>query len=212
MKDYSLNFDDSKEFILSYKLEYGKIVIKLASGELYSIPYSKDNENKVISKMEKQARYAEPKLFNEKDKISAITELVVLPMAIVNFINYGGWFFVVLLVIVAIAAIEYPVKIIINEIKKRDIKKLKFFLEHKEELNANIEKSENIKLGVSKKTIKQIELQKSKNNQPFNINNIDNYSYSDLKILSDNIKRVSSFGFDEEKVPVLKKTLNNNKK
>ena len=57
-----------------------------------------------------------------------------------------------------------------------------------EELNENIEKSEkseNIKLGVSKKAIKQIELQKSKNKQPFNINNIDNYSLSDLKALRD---------------------------
>jgi hypothetical protein len=53
-------------------------------------------------------------------------------------------------------------------------------------------------LGVSKKAIKQIELQKSKNKQPFNINNIDNYSLSDLKALRENIKRISTFGFNEE--------------
>ena len=53
-------------------------------------------------------------------------------------------------------------------------------------------------MGVSKKAIKQIELQKSKNKQPFNINNIDNYSLSDLKALRENIKRISTFGFNEE--------------
>ena len=83
-------------------------------------------------------------------------------------------------------------------------------------------KSENIKLGVSKKAIKQIELQKSKNEQPFNINNIDNYSLSDLKALRENIKRISTFGFNEEetiledtiekKGPVLKMTLDNKRK
>ena len=69
---------------------------------------------------------------------------------------------------------------------------------------------------------KQIELQKSKNKQPFNINNIDNYSLSDLKALRENIKRISTFGFNEEetiledtieeKGPVLKKTLDNKRK
>ena len=57
MKDYSLNYDDSKKFILSYKTENGIIVAKLASGELYTVPYSEENENKIISRMEEQARY-----------------------------------------------------------------------------------------------------------------------------------------------------------
>lgn len=30
------------------------------------------------------------------------------------------------------------------------------------------------------------------------VNNIDNYSLKDLKILKENIERISSFGFDEE--------------
>ena len=54
--------------------------------------------------------------------------------------------------------------------------------------------------------IKQIELQKSENKQPFNINNIDNYSLRDLKTLRDNIERISSFGFDEEET-VLEDTI-----
>ena len=71
-------------------------------------------------------------------------------------------FYGMFLAIIVEGAIYYPAKTIINAIKKRDIKKLNYFLDHKEELNENIEKSEkseNIKLGVSKKAIKQIELQ-----------------------------------------------------
>ena len=52
MKDYSLNYDDSKKFILSYKIENGKIVAKLASGESCTVPYSEENENKIIFRME----------------------------------------------------------------------------------------------------------------------------------------------------------------
>ena len=221
MKNYSLNYDDSKSFILSYKIENGKIVAKLASGELYTVPYSEENENKIISRMEKQARYAEPKPLNTPDKILAISQPLVLPIAIMNFIHNGGWFYGIMLAIIVEGAIYYPAKAIINAIKKRDIKKLNYFLDNKEELNKSIEKSENMKLGISKKAVKEIELQRSKNKQPFNINNIDNYSLSDLKALRENIERISTFGFNEEepiledtieeKGPVLKKTLDSKK-
>ena len=138
-----------------------------------------------------------------------------------NFINNGGWFYGIMLAIIVEGAIYYPAKAIINVIKKRDIKKLNYFLDNKEELNKSIEKSENMKLGISKKAVKEIELQRSKNKQPFNINNIDNYSLSDLKALRENIERISTFGFNEEepilgntieeKGPVLKKTLDSKK-
>lgn len=222
MKDYSLNYDDSKKFILSYKIENEKIVAKLASGELYTVPYSEENENKIISRMEEQARYAQPKPLQTLDKILAISQPLVLPIAIMNFVNNGGWLYSIMLAIIAEGAIYYPAKAIINAIKKRDIKKLNYFLDNKEELNESIEKSENMKLGVSKKAVKEIELQRSENKQPFNINNIDNYSLSDLKALRENIERISTFGFNEEepileytieeKGPVLKNTLDSKRK
>lgn len=222
MKDYSLNYDDSKKFILSYKIENEKIVAKLASGELYTVPYSEENENKIISRMEEQARYAQPKPLQTLDKILAISQPLVLPIAIMNFVNNGGWLYGIMLAIIVEGAIYYPAKAIINAIKKRDIKKLNYFLDNKEELNESIEKSENMKLGVSKKAVKEIELQRSENKQPFNINNIDNYSLSDLKALRENIERISTFGFNEEepileytieeKGPVLKKTLDSKRK
>lgn len=221
MKDYSLNYDDSKKFILSYKIENGKIVAKLASGELYTVPYSEENENKIISRMEKQARYAQPKTLKTPEKILAISQPLFLPMAIINFVNNGGWFYGILLAVIAVGAVGYPAKGIINAIKKRDIKKLNYFLDNKEELNESVEKSENMKLGVSKKAVKEIELQRSENKQPFNINNIDNYSLSDLKALRENIERISTFGFNEEPIledtieekgQVLKKTLDSKRK
>ncbi len=206
MLDYSLNYDDSKKFILFYKIENGKIVAKLASGELYTVPYSEENENKIISRMEEQARYAQPYPLEADDKILAISQPLVLPMAIMNFINNPGWFFGIVLAIIAEGAIHYPAKALINAIEKRDIKKLNYFLDNKEKLNESIVKSENMKLGVSKKAVKEIELQRSKNKQPFTINNIDNYSLSDLRALKENIERISTFGFNEGE-PILEDTI-----
>ncbi len=66
-------------------------------------------------------------------------------------------------------------------------------------------------LNVRKKTVEQINIQNTIKKPPLNINNIDNYSLSDLKTLKENLERISSFGFNEdekikEKGPVLKKT------
>ena len=198
MKDYSLNSNDSKEFILSYKIENGKIIAKLANKRLYTIPYSKENESIIISKMENQARNAKIKPLSKYD-VEALKILpVILSMTIVNFIVQGGVFFALFLAIVAGGTIYYPTKVIIHEMKKRDIKRLNYFLDHKEELNEGFEKSKNVKFDVSKKAVKEMKLQKSQNKQPFNINNIDNYSLNDLKTLRQNIERISLFGLSEE--------------
>lgn len=221
MKNYSLNYDEAKKFILSYKIDNGKIIAKLASGELYVIPYSEKNEKEVISIMEKQAKCAKLKPFKNSDKILTILNPLILPLSIIIFLDKGGIYYGILLACMIESTIYYLTKATINAIKKRDIKKLNYFLEHKEELNESIEKSQNMKLSISKRAFKEIEVQKSENKQPFTINNIDNYSLKDLKKLKENIERISSFGFDEEeyaledtveeKGTVLKKTLGDKK-
>ena len=94
MKDYSLNDDERKQYILSYKIEDEKIIAKLASRESYIIPYTKENEQLVIAKMEKQARKAKVKPLSLTEKILAVSQPLILPVAIFNFISNGGWFLV----------------------------------------------------------------------------------------------------------------------
>lgn len=221
MKNYSLNYDEAKKFILSYKIDNGKIIAKLASGELYVIPYSEKNEKEVISIMEKQAKCAKLKPFTLVDNYLIIYSSLLLLLSIMCFLDKGGIVYGITLACTVASTIHYSLKTIKNAIKKRDIKKLNYFLEHKEELNESIEKSQNMKLSISKRAFKEIEVQKSENKQPFTINNIDNYSLKDLKKLKENIERISSFGFDEEesvledtmkeKGTVLKKTLGDKK-
>lgn len=223
MKDYSTNSYDQKKYILSYKIENGKIVAKLASGELYTIPYNEENEQAVISKMEMQARNATTKPLQVMDKVLSITQPLILPIAIANFINNVGWFYGIILAVILGGAIVHPAKRIINAIKERDIRKLNYFLDNQQELNDNVDKSENMLLNVSKKAVEQIKSEQSHERKPFSINNIDNYSLKDLRTLKENIERISSFGFNEEESilensskepqgPVLKKTLDQKKK
>ena len=202
MKDYSLDLDDSKRFILSYKVENGKIITKLASGELLSFQYSKKKENRIITRMENQAKSARLEPMRMSEKILTIFHSMVLPIAIVNFASNAGWLNGLILFVVAENAIFHQIKAINHTIKKRELEKLNYFLEHKEEINQTIELSESKRPGVSKKAGKQVDLQKSENKQPLNINNIDNYSLRDLKMLREGIKRLSLHGFNEE-VPQL---------
>lgn len=221
MKDYSLNIFEQKRYILSYQIKKGKIIAKLASGEIYTIPYTEKNEQLVISKMEKQAKQAHVKPILTIDKVLSITQPAILPLAISIFINNGGWLYGIVLAVVAIGAVKYPTQRIIHAIKERDIKKMNYFLEHKQELNDNFVDSKNMLLGVSKKAANEIKLQQEtsdKSDKIFNINSIDNYSLNDLKMLRENLRRISSFGFDEkneilsnssqeEQGPILKKTM-----
>lgn len=208
MKDYSLNYNDSKKYILSYKIENDRIIEKLSNKESYDMPYSAENEATIISMMEHQARCAQLKPLGTSDKIYAILDPILLPFAIMNFVNNGGLFRALVLGVIATGTIIHPVIAITYMVKKRYIKKLNYFLDNKEELNEGIKKNPNLELGISKKAANEIELRISKNKQPFDINNIDTYSLSDLRTLKDNIERFSSLGFDEEE-PVLEDTIGN---
>ena len=219
MKDYSVNSDEQKKYILSYKVEAGKIVAKLASGGLYTIPYSEENEQAIILRMEKQARSAEitPISFG----FFTLVLYFSIPVLVLLIIAYGGWVRFTASSFSVICGLYYSKKIISNRIRNMDIAKLKLFLDNQQELNDNIGKNENVLLNVRKKAINQIKSEQSKGERIFNINNIDNYSLKDLKTLKENIERIASFGFNEEDMskdfsedsgPVLKKTLDSMRK
>ena len=202
MKDYSLDKAEKKTYILSYKINDGKIIAKLASGESYTIPYTEENEKSVISKMEKQALKA-------KDKSKDNVAYKIFPISIVLCGTYciftTGPAFICLSIITAISTAIYARKKIINIIQKRDIRKLECFLNYKDKINETIEHNENMLLNVRKKTINQIKKQQDIHKEPLNINNIDNYSLNDLITLKENLERIYSFGFNENENMIEKK-------
>lgn len=127
MKDYLLNCDDSRRDILSYKIKNGEIVAKLASGELYTIPYSDENENTIISRMEEQARKSQITPLKKTEKIfPLLLPFIIFPLSVINFLNYGGWFFATVLTTVSVTTIIYPMKTILKVINNKELKKMKY--------------------------------------------------------------------------------------
>lgn len=206
MKYYYLNSYDRKDFILSYKIENKDIVIKFANEEIKSIPYSEVNENMVISKMEEQVRSATLlKWTSPNDLLNAIAHPLLLPVAIHNCINFNNYFFDIILGIIAVNAVYYPAKLIKTVL---DIKKLNYFLNNKSKLNEVVKLIDNTELEFDKEENKQQEMQKDKNKEIFNVNNIDNYSLSDLKRIKKAIDMIYSVYEDKQ---IISKDINKQK-
>ncbi len=204
MKDYSLNPEERKQFITSYRIKNNEIIVKLASGENYVIPYNEQNEKKVLSRMEKQAENTtdiKNKLSksNGKSRVfllwsAALFTFLFLPAILLgqaSVITYLG------VSVTLLNIVLYSYDLIFNKLKQRDIAKQKYFLEHRQELNDNVNNNKNMLLGLSKKAKKQIE-QAPVERPVFDINTIDSYSLRDLKTLRDNIQRELAFGFNQE--------------
>ena len=54
MKDYSLNEEERKNFILNYTKEEETITVNFADGSNYTIPNTENNEDKLEGKMIEQ--------------------------------------------------------------------------------------------------------------------------------------------------------------
>ena len=193
MKDYTLDKLAQEKFIKNYKVKNDKIIINLASKEKYVIPYTKENEEKVLTKMEEQVNNARIK-----------------PIGIINKflvgVSYGALALALYLSIVETAILYFVVafglssfftyQLVSNQVKVKDLEKQRFFLDNRKLINDNIKKSPNMTLGLDKKIVTQIE--RSDEQNIFDINLIDSYSLSDLKKLKRNILRFEEFSFDEE--------------
>ena len=193
MKDYTLDKLAQEKFIKNYKVKNDKIIINLASKEKYVIPYTKENEEKVLTKMEEQVNNARIK-----------------PIGIINKflvgVSYGALALALYLSIVETAILYFVVafglssfftyQLVSNQVKVKDLEKQRFFLDNRKLINDNIKKSPNMTLGLDKKIVTQIE--RSDEQKIFDINLIDSYSLDDLKKLKRNILRFEEFSFDEE--------------
>ena len=68
MYDYSENENSRKKFILNYKKNGNQLIVKFANGVRITMPYTKDNEEKLLKKMEDQVKNY-PKLIKKYKNI-----------------------------------------------------------------------------------------------------------------------------------------------
>ncbi len=192
MKDYTIDKLEKEKFIKNYKIKGDKIIINLASKEKYVIPYTKENEEKILAKMEEQVNNAKIKPLGLVSKVSAILAYIALFLGISLSIISGGMIYTILTLILAI---YFSSQLYFHQAKLKDLEKQKFFLDNQKMFNDNIQKSSNMTLGLARKTVNKIAQVADKD--VFDINVIDSYSLEELKKIRRNILRFQEFNFDE---------------
>ena len=204
MKDYSLNLEERKDFILGYDItEEGMINIKFANGVLWPIPYNKENEKKVLEKMEKQlvnSSVIEKKLKDKLHMFSSISGALfgftLFPFACIpDGLNIQ--------LVISIASIAFVSSIIpgIFAIKTnnklKDLRKNVKFLGMEEKLNKAVRNNENTLVNVSKKT-KNVVADFPEDRDVFDVNSFNYVPFKDLEQIMENVARNERFGFDYE--------------
>ncbi len=201
MKNYTLNYKDSKKFILNYTIQKDKIIIHYASGGKQTIPYTKENEQKVLEIMENQARGAwvgntfgilkERGIKFKKGIIADVSFLLTL-----LFLGNIFTFSILINVCLAFGIFGFSIHLynLVNTKRiQKDIEKNKLYLTSKEQIEeSDFTKNENLLLGVKEKTKKIIQEQP----KDININTMDKVKYKELKQILENIKREREFDFD----------------
>ena len=226
MKDYTLDKKEKENFILNYEIfnKSSEIIVHFATGEDYIIPYTKENEKKLLDKMREQIK--ESGAFEEAaiTKIESFKELK-LPLIILGtlffpaialissqlhvptalWIIIGGW---VTAGVSILTNMSIKVKALKNKLK--DLAKNKKFLENEREITEALEEEkdrvhQNTLSNVSLKADKQISSAVSRNRPAIDINTVDSIKESDLDQILDNISRNKAFGFDYTNAKMLPK-------
>lgn len=221
MKDYSLNYEDSKTFILNYKIEDNQIIVNLACKKERIIPYSLVNEKELLKLMKEQVLDSKAFKSKQEKRFSASWKYAIWSGVMLVFnavmlatgssslpIAHGlcaGYF---------IFDATYRVYSMIDSKKKiKDVNKNIMFLNNEELLNRKVKSNQNILSNTNTK-IKELVASTPEDAQVFSLNTIDKIKYEDLKTIIENIKRDEQFGFEyssteEEKPIVLTKKKNN---
>lgn len=216
MKDYTLKLEDKETFILNYEIKDNEMILHLADGNTYTVPYTKDNERRVLNKMEIQVAHS--RIFKEdrreRNSKSGKRMLFYLFMILANillFINGSGIFSAIAIGCFTLAEICAVLTCIKSFAELNDAYKNTEFLEKKEELNEALKTNKNMLNNVKKET-KDYVSSIINNNEELDINKIDDVPYDQLIIMLENLKNAKTFNFDfsvpeEEKQAVLTKKI-----
>jgi len=207
MRDYSLTEEEKAKFILRYeivnKIVGGKrIVIKFATGEEQVIPYSTENEKRVLEIMKKQVLDAKEYGAEMLDKKSKLISLMAAETFFATcpafYIPEKGYYF---LSIPGLLILKNICRFINVQSKQNDYLKSKAFIENEKLFTAK-NMNENAFYGVKKKTQNKFQ------GKTINLNDIDSISSRELYRLISNLMKNQEFGFDletEDKKTLVKK-------
>lgn len=196
MKDYSL--DNDADFILGYKKKDNKIIVRTPKRRKFEVFNSKENEDKIIKKMEHQVEYG--RLYFESDRYENIdkTIVTVFPYILLHspttIISYSAWgngiiykiwmgLFILEAGIFGMAAFShYGIKYY-----KKDFEKNRLFLKNKDDINSFIEENPSCLDDINKKARIEIEDRIVDSEEPININTVSMLKLKELKLLLEKV-------------------------
>ena len=205
MKDYSMNLEERKLFILGYKIKNGFMKVKYALGFKDNIQHNEENEKIVLDKMKKQVLKIDGKKFikSKKNNIKidlmlgcacTVLSIIFFVCEIVPGMELGAY---ILRYLFAIGGIGFISGGIAQLSKLQDYKKNKKFAQIEEEINKKVRKHENMLVNVSTKTKNMVK--STPDNKPvFNINSFNYVPNRDLEQIMENISRDEYFKYNYE--------------
>lgn len=190
MKDYSLNDEERKSFVLNYSKEEGTITANFADGSSYTVPNTENNENKIEGKMIEQVVSSKGK---EKNLVNSNTANILL-ICVVTITSIVGVLSIkniptikaIAFAIGAATTLNMPmlIKLAKNNSILKDIQKNRYFVNNQEVINRGITNTNVLANSNTKEEI-------------ITINDIDySYNYDELKQIVENTERQEQFNFD----------------
>lgn len=190
MKDYSLNDEERKSFVLNYSKEEETITANFADGSSYTVPNTENNENKIEGKMIEQVVSSKGK---EKNLVNSNTANILL-ICVVTITSIVGVLSIkniptikaIAFAIGAATTLNMPmlIKLAKNNSILKDIQKNRYFVNNQEVINRGITNTNVLANSNTKEEV-------------ITINDIDySYSYDELKQIVENTERQEQFDFD----------------
>ena len=200
MKDYTLNKEDERTFILNYEVKDNKIIVNFASGKKYEVPYTEEDEKIILTLMKEQVNNTEKFEKTAKKKLKVTTGWIIY--SIVNIVFDATILLTGSSTAPAVQVICGSLLILSGTLetyalvdiktKLKDLKKNKLFLNY-EDLFKSKEKTDDDALTEEEIVRETITL-----------NDIDKMSYNEVKEMVDIAIFNDDIGLDFTEVPKAK--------
>ena len=200
MKDYSVNEEERKDFVLGFEETEDELYVNFAGEkEPWPLPNEEKNRQKLLDKMHDQVqnsgKFERNNILNKYVyMISTITCMLLAIFSSLITLKSFNVFNISLISFLGAFSVASFVGYIKANSKLKDLRKNKAFIEMEEELNSNIRKDNNTLANVSSKTKGVIE-EAPEGRPVFDINSFNNVSFKDLEQMKANIDRNKRFGF-----------------
>ena len=200
MKDYTLNKEDERTFILNYEVKDNKIIVNFASGKKYEVPYTEEDEKIILTLMKEQVNNTEKFEKTATKKLKVTTGWIIY--SIVNIVFDATILLTGSSTAPAVQVICGSLLILSGTLetyalvdiktKLKDLKKNKLFLNY-EDLFKSKEKTDDDALTEEEIVRETITL-----------NDIDKMSYNEVKEMVDIAIFNDDIGLDFTEVPKAK--------